>query len=727
MIDKSTRWEIAHTLIAALLALVLGAAAMELWRADLRVPLERHGDGLLHSVMVRAALEEGWPVTVDRAGEPGILDFRDFPAVDNFNLLLIRLLGFFIPDFAVLINVFFLLTFPLIGAAAFAVSRRVGLSRPASYLIAILYALLPYHFGRAIGHLFLSAYAIVPFAILVALKIAAGERLFSRDGRRTTFLAVLFCLILGSSGVYYPFFASIFILLAGISGSLARKNIAPLRTAATVVGIVLVSLVLNHLPSILKERREGSLEVAKRVPAEAEIYGLKVAQLILPASDHRIRDWADAKRRYNAASLVTENDMSTLGLFATAGFLFLLGWLLWGNREAAGFNDANRTLTDLSVLNAGGVLYGTIGGFASIFALWISPQIRSVNRISIFIAFISMLAAGLIFDRLTRGRARWVAPAAAALLTIAGALDQTTSVARRFHGEPGSFYAFRDYVRKIDASLPPGSEIFQLPYFPFPENGWVGGIGDYEHFRPYLHSSDVAWSYGAVRGSVGDLWQKEIASLPAEAMVRELVLAGFEGIWIDRRGYSDRAAALEEELSRFTGAIPFQSPDGDYAFLPLQLARYRLSRQMSRAEWDAASAAASGRILASWRSGFSGLENDTSGEWRWGSRRGELMIHNLGSAPSQSSIRFFVETGRDDPSTFEIASAFWNETLSLGAEPTEVERTITVPPGSHRVKFRSSARPIDAPGDPRVLVFRISNFEVGRRADEESPIRSSPI
>ena len=51
------------------------------------------------------------------------------------------------------------------------------------------------------------------------------------------------------------------------------------------------------------------------------------------------------------------------------------------------------------MLNATALLYGTVGGFGTIFALFVSPQLRSLNRISVFIAFLSLAAVAACLDR----------------------------------------------------------------------------------------------------------------------------------------------------------------------------------------------------------------------------------------------------------------------------------------------------------------------------------------
>lgn len=711
--DRSFRRNAVHALLAGLLALAAAFAVMQLWAVDLRQPLEPYGDALVHAVIVKGSLEEGWPtVLLHRLGAPGALDFRDFPALDQANVLVIRLLGFAIPDATILLNVFFLLTFAAVAVSAFAVSRAVGLSVPASYVVAILYSLLPYHFGRAIGHLFLSAYYMVPPAVLLALEIAKGEPLLARGRPRRAAFAIAVAVFLGSSYVYYPFFASIFFALAGVSGSLVRRSWRPLLTAGAVVAIVFATLVANHAPSILKERAEGSLEASRRESFEVELYGLKIAQLVLPISGHRVGEWAALRIRYNAAPLVSENDMSSLGLVGTAGFLVLLAWLFWMKPQAPAMNYPSAALNHLSVLNAGGVLFATIGGFASVFALVVSPQIRSVNRISVFIGFFALLAAGIAFDRLLAARGRRVAAAAALAVVVIGGLDQTSPAFARFGSDPVSETAFRRYVAAVESAVGAGGSVFQLPYYPFPERGPIGAMNDYDHFRPYLASRATAWSYGAVRGSIGDLWQKETAALEPDAMVERLVYAGFDGIWVDRRGYPDRAAGLEQRLTAATGAIPFASEDGTYAFFPLRLARYRLQKGVGADAWKAREEDALGSLLVSWRSGFSGAEQEGGRQVRWGSRGGEILVHNLSPRPRAAVIRFEVETGRDDPSELAISGDLLTERIPLGADPLLVERRVMVPPGTHAIRFHSSARPVDAPRDPRVLVFQVRGFEI---------------
>jgi phosphoglycerol transferase len=125
------------------------------------------------------------------------------------------------------------------------------------------------------------------------------------------------------------------------------------------------------------------------------------------------------------------------------------------------------------------------------------------------------------------------------------------------------------FVRKIEATVPSHTMIFQLPYIPFPESPPVNRMVDYDHLRGYLHSKDLCWSYGAMKGSKVDRWQRDTAGKPTEEMLSKLRAAGFGGIYIDRFGYADGGVRLESELARALNATPLVSPNQRLLFFSL--------------------------------------------------------------------------------------------------------------------------------------------------------------
>jgi phosphoglycerol transferase len=93
-------------------------------------------------------------------------------------------------------------------------------------------------------------------------------------------------------------------------------------------------------------------------------------------------------------------------------------------------------------------------------------------------------------------------------------------------------------------------------------------MADYDLMRGYLHSDDLRWSYGFMKGRPGDP-SPALAELPTEQMARDVAAAGFSGIYIDRFGYDDNAASLERELTAATGEQPLVSPNGRLSFFEL--------------------------------------------------------------------------------------------------------------------------------------------------------------
>lgn len=90
--------------------------------------------------------------------------------------------------------------------------------------------------------------------------------------------------------------------------------------------------------------------------------------------------------------------------------------------------------------------------------------------------------------------------------------------------------------------------VFQLPILGFPEVVPPHGMADYEHFRPYLHTSTLRFSYGGPKSRSRLRWQRELESAPTKEVVKRLEAAGFDALYINRRGFEDGGDRLTAEL-----------------------------------------------------------------------------------------------------------------------------------------------------------------------------------
>ena len=94
-------------------------------------------------------------------------------------------------------------------------------------------------------------------------------------------------------------------------------------------------------------------------------------------------------------------------------------------------------------------------------------------------------------------------------------------------------------------------------------------MSDYEHFKAYLHTKTLRWSYGAMNGRPGDSWQFSVAAEPADRLLSDLAGQGFRGIYIDRAGYADNGVLVEKQLEAALGERPLSDGSGRLLFFDL--------------------------------------------------------------------------------------------------------------------------------------------------------------
>lgn len=248
-------------------------------------------------------------------------------------------------------------------------------------------------------------------------------------------------------------------------------------------------------------------------------------------------------------------------------------------------NNITNELNGLSILNLSAVLLATVGGFGTIVAYLITPEIRGYNRISIFIAFFAIFTVIILLEEFSRkfiktNTSRQLFSVFIGLILIIGVLDQTSySFVPSYASTKAEFLKDENFVNSIEAIMPENAMIFQLPYVPFPENPQVNQMYDYSHLRAYLHSKDLRWSYGAMKGRPGDEWQKTVTSLPVKDMVKALSRAGFDGIYIDSYGFQDRGAELISNIREILGKNPLVSADQRLYFFDMTVYKKEITKE----------------------------------------------------------------------------------------------------------------------------------------------------
>lgn len=538
-------------------------------------------DGILCSVLIKSFLDTGSFWTNSFLGYPGIYQLYDFPLVELANDTIIAAESLFSHNYAVVLNVFYFITFLLTMFTSLYTSKRLGLNKAFSLLVSVLFVFAPYHLYRGEGHLFLSAYYAIPIYLLLMMIVALEDEksLFSLSNKdkkeqltgiqKALLLGII--LFLGGSGVYYAYFACYFIFIASIYGVIIQRNFNPLIKAGIFIGVIILGNLITIAPSIVNHVQHGpNLAVAHRGAEESELYGLKIIQLLLPSDFSGFSFMHKIKEHYFSTAMSSENRFSALGIAGSVGFLFLLFSALF-SRISTGSSEKIRVL---ATLNLSAVLLATIGGLGTLVAYAFFPTIRGYNRISIFILYFSLIAIALlmqsVIQRFFKQRHALYSWIVVIFCLMGGIYDQTRNYVIDYESTRLKFENDASFIQQIETKMPRNSAIFQLPYIAYPESPPVYQMANYDPLRAYLHSHQLRWSAGAMKGRPTAQWQERTSKMPVPELLKAIISAGFTGIYIDRNGYEDRGQAVEEKLINLLHVQPLNSSNEELLFFDIQ-------------------------------------------------------------------------------------------------------------------------------------------------------------
>jgi hypothetical protein len=326
-------------------------------------------------------------------------------------------------------------------------------------------------------------------------------------------------------------------------GPRRRENL----TIGLVTGVVaLVAFVITNAEVWIYVQEPESLPLLSRNYGGTERYALKPMEMFIPPQYHRWDIFAFFGHRYSRWSdWRGEAYLPYLGVFGIAGLVWLMAVSV--RRLITRRSPPGQALA-LGWL----VAYATVGGLTNIVAFFFGFQLfRATNRVAIFV---SALVLVFLVVRLSRLTAPWPAHwrlAAALAVAAIGLFDQ---LPRRWPAEVYERMAADarsdlELGRRLEAALPRGAMIFQLPVLGFPEVLPPNRLADYEHFRLFLTTESLRFSYGAAKFRSRSRWQRDLENVPVETLVRRLESYGFAALYLNRKGYEDRAEKLLGELA----------------------------------------------------------------------------------------------------------------------------------------------------------------------------------
>jgi hypothetical protein len=535
-----------------------------------------------------------WPFAwknIPELGAPFDGNWNDWPSIEEFQILFYGLLGKVFGLFAGL-NLALLTGHLLAAATMFLVARSLDCSNTWALVAALAFGLAPFIFAQSPHHITVASVWHVPLFLLV-WKWASVEPGLA-FGSRKFWWAIGIAFLTGLQNVYFTnILCQLTLLGAGLLW-LRTGSRTPLKAALAVIGAAAAAFALMNVDGWAYKAVHGPNGGALvREYKWLEIYGLKLVDLVVPPATHHFQLFANFAQAHRAAAPL-QDEGSYLGLIGLAA----LGLLVSTAISAVVRNRANSIPMEAwQVLWI--VLCFSTGGLNTILGAFGFTLFRTGCRYSIVILAIALVYAAQRLTALQKAAAFRTDPESvrigAATAAIAAGLvilwDQvpqapkpefTALLARQVEAD-------RAFVAQMEAALPAGAMIFQLPIMEYPEAP-LPGVPPYDHFRPYLYSKQLRFSFGSMKGRPREQWQQAVqkqmlngAALNQQtqqiqfnqnsvgAAVDEIRKRGFSAIYVNRNGFPDRGKGLEKSLLEL-GYLkpPIDSAAGDLVCILLE-------------------------------------------------------------------------------------------------------------------------------------------------------------
>jgi phosphoglycerol transferase len=627
-----------------------------------------------------------------RLNAPYVANWNDFPMTEDFMFwftgLLTHVIGFF-PA----INFFLLFVQVLAVLAFYYAARRFKCGWKWSAGAALLYGLAPYAFSHSLHHVDIACYWHIPLCLLVCFWLANGNGLRFRS--RDYWLAIGVAVVTGLSNVYYT---NAFLQLVGISLIIQwmrhglrqwRVCLPALSIGAVAFATFLFMAMRVHLYGLLHGHNPSA---TVRIYAHMEYYALKLVDMFMPFPTHKFAPFADLGRKYYTWTILPAEipPACYLGLVGIAAFLWLIVYTV---RNAISRPVRKLPLESVQVLWL--FVYATVGGFNAFLGVLGFQLFRSTTRFCIVIMAIILLFA---IRRLSLMSRRWPSPwPVIAPLAIAafGLLEFLPPTAGEDLGSVAAVVnSDRLFSQSMEAALPKGGMVFQLPVMDFPESP-IPGVSAYDHFRPYLYTHDLRFSFGTDKGRAQAAWQRVIVGMPPSAQIAALERYGFSAIYINSAGYQDRGEKLLNDYKAAGRTEVIQSPLKDLYCVVL------------KASPNPELPPPAPLFAAGW---YTEQDNANGERDHLASGDAYVLLTNPSSQPVEKYAQFYVATLAPRTVTLQGDGAYQSWHVDQQHPATVTGLHLTLPPGESRIYFST-----DAAGTPQqmgLITFDIVDFDL---------------
>lgn len=520
---------------------------------------ETYGDQSQFLTVASMIKNEGWsPIFTDRLAYPfgRYLGTYTMFLFMNFEIVLMKIISIFINDPLYILHTAYYLIFPITFIISFFVMRNLKISRFMSVFGSTLFTFIPYVFYRQTSHYNYSTIYFIPLLILLCVWLYEDDNLLMPNkmffkNKKNIISLIIIILLIDSGGGYYQFFSGFFICLTGLIKFFKTNKLKSISNIITVVIFFLfMFFIIDFLPAIIYSKANViSIERTIKSWQEAEIAALKLSHFLL--NPKIFKDY------YSTALLVNENITIYSGIIPIAGFIILIIFLLIRKNENC---DLKSKFTLFSELNIFAILFATMGGFSSLFNFFITAEIRAYNRISVYIAYISILVFCIFIDNFMKKKNIFFYILFTCIFSFA--LYEQLPYINFFNQNAKNIYLEdKRIIETIEKEMPENSAIYQLPtvgMYTFFQNS---KSSPYKHLIGYIFSKKLKWSYGSETTKKENDWYNEVNTMNAKDLLNEISYAGFDGLYIDKEVYGNNEYidSLIIDIKNITGKEPIIS------------------------------------------------------------------------------------------------------------------------------------------------------------------------
>jgi hypothetical protein len=557
--------------IGLTLAVALVCVAHYGWWTPQRwtVPADYGGESLEMLARIQAAAEGDLaplrPQVMSRLGAPFGANWSAYPSSD---LLLLWSLGQLarVTGVAVAANLALLLAVLTAAWSFYGCARWLRVRGEWAMAGALLFAFTFQAFNRGLPHLLVAFSWTVPLAIFTCALVAASRRVGARSLLGGLVLGT--ALVIGVSNPYHLFLYLQLMTFALLAQWFGRRRWDNLRLGLCALAMAGAAFLVVEMHVWLYTTDTAADSPLERNYGGTERYALKPLELVVPPSTHRWEAWAFFGNRY----LRWSDWRSTEAFAPYLGVAGVMG-LLWLSAEAWVALSRRRRVPGGALMSGWVLAFASVGGLTNVFAFFTGLALfRASNRFSIFLSAIVLLFLVSRLSRWWRGRSVIWSAAAALVLVLVGLADQLPrpSSAERQERTVRMAMSDREFGQRLEAALPAGAMVFQMPVVVFPEAPPQFQLGDSEHFRPFLATNALRFSYGAIKGRSRGQWQRDLARMPTAELVKALESYGFAAIYLNRRGFADRGERLLAELAALGRTGRIEGVRREQIVVPLQ-------------------------------------------------------------------------------------------------------------------------------------------------------------